>query len=95
MFKKNLNDQKLEESILEVLEALALTDPLAEEYAILTQRLKDLKDIVNDSNRFSDKLTKDTLLIVGGNLAGILAIINYERLNVVTTKAFQLLMKVK
>lgn len=95
MFKKNLNDQKLEESILEVLEALALTDPLAEEYAILTQRLRDLKDIANDSNRYSDKLTKDTLLIVGGNLAGILAIINYERLNVVTTKAFQLLMKVK
>ena len=95
MFKKNLNDQKLEESILEVLEALALTDPLAEEYAILTQRLKDLKDIANDSNRSNDKLTKDTLLIVGGNLAGILAIINYERLNVVTTKAFQLLMKVK
>lgn len=95
MFKKNLNDQKLEESILEVLEALALTDPLAEEYAILTQRLRDLKDIANDSNRSNDKLTKDTLLIVGGNLAGILAIINYERLNVVTTKAFQLLMKVK
>lgn len=54
MFKKNLNDQKLEESILEVLEALALTDPLAEEYAILTQRLRDLKDIANDSNRSND-----------------------------------------
>jgi hypothetical protein len=40
-----------------------------------------------------DKLSKDTLAIIGGNLAGILLVIGYERAHVVTTKALSFLMK--
>lgn len=41
------------------------------------------------------KVSPDTLLLVLGNLAGILLILNYERLQIVTSKSFGLLIKPK
>lgn len=95
MKKDNPNKQKLEASILEVLEQMALTDPDTEKYEVLTKRLSELYAIQNDDKKSSDKISKDTMLVAAANLAGILTIVNYEKLNVVTSKAFQLLLKVK
>jgi len=39
------------------------------------------------------KISPDTLLIVGGNLLGILLILNFEKMDIVTTKALQFVMK--
>ena len=39
------------------------------------------------------KFTPDTLLIVGGNLAGILLILNFERLDIVRSKALSFVLK--
>jgi len=95
MFKKSLNEEKLEAVILEVTEKLSLTKSGTEEYAVLTEQLANLYSIQNDIKKNKDKVSMDTLFIAGANLAGILAIVNYERLNVVTSKAFQLLLKIR
>lgn len=39
------------------------------------------------------KFTPDTLLIVGGNLAGILLILNFEKLDIVRSKALGFVLK--
>lgn len=95
MFKKSLNEEKLDAVILEVTEKLSLAKPGTEEYDVLAEQLAKLYDIQNNARKTKDKISKDTLLIAGANLAGILTIVNYERLNVVTSKAFQLLLKIR
>lgn len=94
-FEKNLNQQKLEEAILNVTESLLLEVPGTDEYEILTEQLASLYEIQNNFMKSKDGFSMDTLLTVGGNLAGILVIVNYERLNVVTSKALQLLLKIR
>lgn len=39
------------------------------------------------------RVSADTLAVVAGNLAGILLIINHERVNVITTKALGFVLK--
>lgn len=39
------------------------------------------------------KFTPDTMLVVGGNLLGIIMILNFERLDIVRSKAFNLLLR--
>lgn len=95
MFKKSLNEEKLDAVILEVTEKLSFAKPGTEEYDVLAEQLAKLYDIQNNARKTKDKISKDTLLIAGANLAGILTIVNYERLNVVTSKAFQLLLKIR
>lgn len=95
MFKKSLNEEKLDAVILEVTEKLSLAQPGTDEYDVLAEQLAKLYDIQNNARKTKDKISKDTLLIAGANLAGILTIVNYERLNVVTSKAFQLLLKIR
>lgn len=95
MFKKSINEEKLDAVILEVTEKLSLATPGTEEYDVLAEQLAKLYDIQNNAKKNEDKISKDTLLIAGANLAGILTIVNYERLNVVTSKAFQLLLKIR
>ena len=41
----------------------------------------------------SERVSKDTLYTVVGNLTGILLILNYERMHVVTSKAVGFVMK--
>lgn len=40
-----------------------------------------------------DRVSKETLAVIGGNLAGILLIISYERMNVIASKALSFVLK--
>lgn len=57
-------------------------DNLNRKYQVYTEMLKP-----------SWKVTPDTLLIVGGNLVGILAILNFERFDIVRSKALSFVLK--
>lgn len=39
------------------------------------------------------KITPDTLLVVGGNLVGILLILNFERMDIIRSKAMSFVLK--
>lgn len=57
-------------------------DNLNEKYQVYAEMLKT-----------SWKFTPDTLLVVGGNLMGILLILNFERLDIVRSKALGFVLK--
>ena len=57
-------------------------DDLNDKYRVYTEMLKP-----------SWKFTPDTLLVVGGNLMGILLILNFERLDIVRSKALGFVLK--
>lgn len=64
---------------------------ISEEYSLILDRVERLNKI-----RLSDKgngISPDTLVVVGGNLAGILLILGYERVNIITTKALGFVIK--
>lgn len=67
-------------------------DPESEEYAVLLQRYERL---VNLRQNAKGKIDPNTAMLVGGNLLGILAILSYEKIGIVTSKALSLLIKPK
>lgn len=53
----------------------------------IEQKEKDLEKI--------DKVSKDTLAIIAANLTGIVLVLSYERINVIASKAFGAVMKLR
>jgi hypothetical protein len=81
----------LEDVIRAALKQL-IDEPLGtDEYDRKVDQIAKLYDLKKHSA--SDKVSKDTLYTVIGNLAGILLILNYERAHVVTSKAVGFVMK--
>ena len=97
VFNKNYSktDERLEAAIETIFIEMAEYESDSDEYLELLDRLQRLYAIrqIYDNPRM--KVSPDTVLTVVGNLAGIALIVNYEKLNVVTSKAMNLLLKVK
>jgi hypothetical protein len=87
-------DQELEMAIAEAFEELR-SYPLSDErHEPLFQYIKELTELRKTSKKETRKpLSPDVVLTVVGNLAGIGAILNYERTRVVATKALGLIIK--
>lgn len=82
------------DSLLEEMSDLNGDDP---EYAKMADQLTKLYALKEVDHRVesNSRVSMDTLAVVGANLAGILMIVGHERANVVTSKALNLLMKLK
>jgi len=92
-FKKTREASDLDVAITRVLDRMKTKEPGTEEYSDLLvhlERLEALK-VGNPTSRFSP----DTILLVAGNLAGILIIVGYEQKHVVTTRAKDFIQKLK
>jgi hypothetical protein len=93
MFNNNKNKSlELDEAIQRVHDRMKYEEIDSEEYATLLQRLDKLHSIKEANTK---RISPDTLLIVGGNLLGIVLILGYERVNVVASKALSFVMKSK
>lgn len=87
-FKKKPN--MLEEEYKAVLEQLATLSADSKEYTTAVNNLKTLQEIRKNQANCVDV---NKMLSVGGNLLGIGLILNYERLNTITTKALGFVIK--
>lgn len=63
------------------------------EYQLLLENLERLNDIKAKQGR--DRISRDTLAIIGANLLGILVIVGYEHAHVMTSKALTHIIKPK
>lgn len=71
-------------------------DRLRDLYDESVAHVKVLHENLNqlDKSESSKKgVSKDTILVVAGNLAGILLILNFERMDIIRTKAISFVMK--
>lgn len=95
MFAKYEDLSKLDAAIDNIFARLKECDEASDEYNRLTEQLSKLYAIKNSSKRDSNIISADTLATIAGNLAGIFIITQHEQLNVITSKAFSLLLKLK
>lgn len=81
------------DTINAALKEAELHDPSSEEYTTIARNVETLAKAkaLGDSK----KLSPDAILGAATSILGIIAVLQYERLAVVSSKAFGLIMKVK
>jgi hypothetical protein len=83
----------LDEHISDILDKMKMYGPDNEEYPRLIEQLERLNKLKCKERRF--KFSPDTMLIVGGNLIGILIIVAYEQKHVIVSKGLGFIGKSK
>lgn len=76
---------KLEKEIDNLLDEMSLIKPSSEEYKKMTENLEMMYKA--KSHERVRHISPDTIAVVAGNLAGLVLIMNFEKANVITTKA--------
>lgn len=84
---------KFNQEIDRVLGVLEQHDPTSEEYLAGAESLRTLCDARAKKPGFP--VEPEALMRLAGNLAGILLILQYERLNVISTRALGFIIKPK
>lgn len=100
------NDTALSNEIRRTLSELEKTPVTSDEYRVIAGNLRALTDIevlntktatetakVVLENKRCSSVSPDTILLVAANLLGILAVLQHERVNVVTSKALGFIVK--
>ena len=83
----------LEEEIHAVLAQMSKTDDkTSDEYAKLNDQLKQLH-AMKENETSHKRISRDQLVAAAVHLAGIVAIINYERIHVISTNAQRMVLK--
>lgn len=94
MFKFNTKEPTLvEKEIASLFAELNSHEAHTATYAAIVTQIEKLMKA--QSYQKDNRISKDTLVSVGGSLAGILMILNYEHLHVVTSKAIGFVLKTK
>ena len=89
--KKKSNKEMIEELIDSLTMSIGLEDPTSEDYKLMTENLKTLEEAKSKE----DVVSKNAMIGVLSNIGLALLILNYEKIGVITSKAFQLITKVK
>lgn len=85
--EKTALDEQIEDLHAQLQTEVPGTDEFDHRLAAL-EKLYKIKSAQPDN-----RVTADTKAVIAGNLAGILLILNFERVNVVTTKALGFVLK--
>ncbi len=93
IIKKKIVQTPLDQEIDVAIKQLQGTPLTDETYEIMAKNLILLYKAKAETER--GHISKETLLTVGGNLAGILLILNYEKFNVISSKALSFILKPK
>lgn len=89
--KNKAEKTALEEQIEDLHDQMSKLTPGSDEFSTRLAVLEKLYKI--QSAQPDDRVSADTKMVVAGNLAGILLILNFERLGVVTSKALGFVLK--
>ena len=90
--RKEKTTDPLDKAIEDLLYQMSTYDGFTNEFVVMADQLTKLYAI---KEKKKDRVSLDTMVTVGGNLASILLIVNYEQANVLTSKALGLLLRTK
>lgn len=92
MLKNTKKDEsKLEQEIDSILERMKDMELQSDDYEVAVERLSALYRIQRDIPKWN--VSPDTVAMVAGNLFGILLILKYEDMNIITSKALGFVLK--
>lgn len=92
-FKTRNEKSELDEVIDTIKSSLIGMDESTEVYSDAADQLVKLYTLRAETDRKQLSVSPDTLLIVAGNLLGILIIVGYEQRHVITSKALSFIIK--
>ena len=72
-----------------IAKAKVLFDESVDHWEVLKRSLEEYEKL----SKRDWKISPDTLLVVGGNLVGILLILNFEKMDIIRTKAISFVLK--
>jgi predicted RNase H-related nuclease YkuK (DUF458 family) len=64
----------------------------SEEYATIINKIQALEEIKAHADK-SNRISPDTKALIAANLAGIVMVLGYEKANIITSKAFSMLLR--
>lgn len=85
--------QAMDEEIERLTRQLADMQPLSDDYSKILKLISELTEARSKKNESA--VSTDVLLTIGANIVGMLLVLNYERLNVISTKALTMVWKSK
>lgn len=91
--KKNLEPTPLDLALTQALSDLQTLSPESDEYTKAVTNIDKLTKM--KEHHAPKKVSPDVLVTAGANLAGIVLILQYERVHVVASKALGFVMKLK
>lgn len=92
MFKRNKEKSALDEAIEARIEDLDVNDNLDQDEAKI-ENLKELVEVKEKLEGPKRSIDPNSILTIVGSMAGTLLILNYEKANALTTKAFGLVQR--
>ena len=97
MFKKNtaVEPTSLETAIEDATKELKGYEANSAQYESIVKQIKELHAMLPPTRELRKPVSPDALIAAGANLAGILLILNFERLGIVTSKALGFVVKSK
>jgi len=93
MFRKAKDESRLDEEIERATSLMSRIHPGTKEFSDMNAYLNLLYKA--KEHEAPDRISKDTIAVIAGNLTGIAMIIAYERVHVVTSKALGFVMKAR
>lgn len=95
--KQEVEDSDLEQLITSHISSMDGIGPETEEYTISSNNLKTLMEAREIEEKIDTpwRPSADTVALVAGNLLGILAILTFEKANVITSKSLSFVLKQK
>lgn len=81
---RRTNLEKQIDRLVNELSHMEVTDEAYSKKLGIVERLEELR---GDQQKAKQSISPDTIAIVAGNLLGIILILNYEKIGVVTSKA--------
>ena len=90
---KKVEDVRLEDAIIRILDDMEKVDPSTDEYATLLTQVERFYNL--RTTQISKAVSPDVMATVLANLMGILVIVAYERTHVFASKAQNFVLKPK
>lgn len=92
MFKRTKSPNHLETAIARAHKKLDEHEVGSPEYVKVVDQIVKLNQMKNEN---SNQISSDTLATIGANLVGILLIIRHEHVNVITSRALNMVTKTR